>query len=89
MLRAKLAETVLGLAAERHEWVLGIDHRLHHAGVATLGGDAVKRAIGGDRVSRDLLGHAIVPLAHDLGHLELLAGSLQLLVKPGVTVGVD
>ena len=44
-LRAELAEAVLGLAAERHERMLGIDHRLHDAGVAALRGDAVERAL--------------------------------------------
>ena len=33
---AELAEAVLGLAAERHERMLGVDHRLHDAGVAAL-----------------------------------------------------
>ena len=42
-LRAELAEAVLGLAAERHDRVLGVDHRLDDAGVAALGGDAVER----------------------------------------------
>ena len=47
---AELAEAILGLAAERHEWMLGIDHRLHDAGVAALPGDAVEGTVGGDGV---------------------------------------
>ena len=86
---AELAEAVLGLAAERHERMLGVDHGLHDAGVAALGGDAVERALHGDRIGRRLLRRRIIPLADDLDDVPLLAGGVERLVDAVVAVGVD
>ena len=89
VLGAELAEAVLGLAAEGHPGVLGVDHRLHDAGVAALAGDAVERAVGGDGVGGHLLRRRVVPLAHDLGDFPGLAGGGEDLVDAVVAVGVD
>src|SRR5690606_30716815 len=51
----------LGLAAEGDEGMAGVEHRLHHAGIAALRGDADEGAVGGDGVGGGLLRHAVTP----------------------------
>ncbi len=88
-LGAELAEAVLGLAAERRHRMLGVEHRLHDAGVAALRGEAVEMLLHGDGVGGHLLRGRIVPLAVDLDDVPLLAGLVERLVDAVVAVLVD
>ena len=88
MRAAELAEAILGLAAEGNERMPSVDEGLHHAGVAALGGDAVEVLLHGDGVGRRLLGGRIVPLADHFHHVPFLAGGIEGLMNPGMTVGV-
>ena len=85
---AELAEAVFRLAAERHERMTRIDHRLHHTGIATLCGDAVELLVHGDRVGCRLLRDAVVPLADDFHHVPLLARGSEHFLDAVVTIGV-
>ena len=88
-LRAELAEAVLGLAAERHERMLGVDHRLHDAGVAALRGDAVELLVHGDRIGGDLLRGRVIPLADTSTISQFLPVACERLVDAVMAVGVD
>jgi hypothetical protein len=89
MLGAELAEAVLRFATERHELVAGVDHRLHHAGIAALGGNAVERLVHGNRVRRRLLRGRVVPLAEHFDDIPSLAAGIERFMDAIMTIGVD
>ena len=69
--------------------MLGVEHGLHHAGVAALRGEAVEMLLHGYRVGGRLLRGRIVPLADHLDHVPLLARLAESLVDAVVAIGVD
>ena len=69
--------------------MLGVDHRLDHAGVAALRGDAVEMLLHRDRVGGGLLRGRIVPLAEDLDDVPLLARLVERFMDAIMAVAVD
>ena len=63
--------------------------RLHRAVVAALAEDAVEMPVHGERVRRHLLRRAGVPVADDLGDVELVAEALDHLAEAVMAVAVD
>jgi len=85
----KLAEAVLGLAADRDHGMAGIEQRLNRAGRAALGDHGVERAMNGERIGGHLLGRAVVPIADDLHDLPRTFGRVEDFVDADRAVTVD
>ena len=86
-LGAELAKAVFGLAAEGHEGVLGIDHRLDHAGITALSSKAVEPLVHGDRIGCDFLGSRIVPFP-TADRVPFLSGRLKHFLNAFVPVTI-
>src|ERR1041385_1298606 len=89
VLRAQLAEAILGLAGDRDHGVFRIEQCAHGARRAALDIDAVELLVHGDRVRGGLLCRAVVPLADHLDDLDLLARLVEDLVEADVAIAVD